>query len=71
MASQESRSVDLRTRIDCVCVVPRFLPKLQHSVPFVVCKIAPVLTTSVKEPAEDDGSSHSGMASPDRGLFPK
>ena len=54
-----------------MCIAPSLLPKFQHSVPFVVRKIAPVLTTSVQEPAEDYGSSHSGMASPDRGLFHK
>ena len=30
-----------------------------------------MLTTSVQEPAEDDGSSHSGMACPDGGFSPK
>ena len=54
-----------------MCVAPALFPKFQHSEPFVVREIAPVLTKSVKEPAEDDGSSHTGMACPDRRLFPK
>ena len=52
-----------------MCVAPYLLPKFQTFAPFVAHTVAPVLTTSVQEPAEDDGSSHSGMACPDRGFF--
>ena len=44
--------------------------QMSHSFHHVVHTIATVLTTSVQEPTEDDGSSHSGMAGPDRGFSP-
>ena len=60
--------VTIRLTVHAHRIAPRLSLKLNQFAPFVVQFFQVVLTTSIQE---YNGSAHSGMARPDRELFPQ